>query len=58
LYISMIAESLSSEVKPPMTYTPSFKFTAVTSVRGLGIGVPTDQPLSEPCPYAKGVVML
>lgn len=46
LYISTISEFLSFEVKPLITYIPSFKFTEVTSVLGLGIGLRILQPLS------------
>ena len=53
LYISTISEFLSFEVKLPITYIPSFKSTEVTSVLGLGIGVPILQLLAAFCTCAR-----
>jgi hypothetical protein len=47
LYISTTSVVSPSEVKPPITYTSSSRFAEVTSVLGVGIGVPPVQPFSN-----------
>jgi hypothetical protein len=46
LYISTTSVVSPSEVKP-ITYTSSSMFAEVTSVLGVGIGVPPVQPFSN-----------
>jgi hypothetical protein len=56
LYISTIAEVSPSEVNPPITYTSSSKFADVTTVLGVGNGVPLVHPFPNIFSCAKAML--